>query len=147
MDPFPRRSAYLSDWYYAYFLNAGLAAAAHFPPYQKREPARLGPNLFKTSGFLANYGSKAHDIGGLGRNDQSGCCGRHTLFNCGRSLRVPRRRETGLITPRDLCHVLSPRRPLAVGDGLKSQCIGSNIHRPLPATAATTARRRAAAGA
>jgi hypothetical protein len=28
--------------------------------------------LFKPSGFLANYGSKAHDIGGLGRNDQSG---------------------------------------------------------------------------
>ena len=29
MDPFPRRSAYLSDWYYSYFLNARLAAAAH----------------------------------------------------------------------------------------------------------------------
>jgi hypothetical protein len=55
-----------------HFLNARLAAAAHFPVYKKRAPARLGPNLFKTSGFLANYGSKAHDIGALGRNDQSG---------------------------------------------------------------------------
>jgi hypothetical protein len=72
MDPFPQRSAYLNNWYYEYFLNARLAAAAHFPLYQKRAPPRLGPNLFKTSGFLANYGSKAQDIGGLGPNDQSG---------------------------------------------------------------------------
>ena len=33
--PFPRRSVYLSNWYYAYFLNARLATAVHFPVYQR----------------------------------------------------------------------------------------------------------------
>jgi hypothetical protein len=35
MDPFPRRSAYLRDCYYAYFSSAGIAAAADFPVYQR----------------------------------------------------------------------------------------------------------------
>src|SRR6516225_6417454 len=60
MDPFPQAVGHLNDWYYAYFSNARLAPAAHFPVYQR--------DLFKTSGFLVNYGSKAHDIGGLDRN-------------------------------------------------------------------------------
>ena len=34
------------------------------------------------------------------------------------------------ITPRDLCHVLSPRRPPAAGDGLKSHRIGPNMISP-----------------
>ena len=62
MDPFPQAVGHLNDWYYAYFSNARLAPAAHFPVYQR--------DLFKTSGFLVNYGSKAHDIGGLDRNDR-----------------------------------------------------------------------------
>ena len=62
MDPFPQAVGHLNDWYYTYFLNARLAPAAHFPVYQR--------DLFKTSGFLVNYGSKAHDIGGLDRNDR-----------------------------------------------------------------------------
>jgi len=35
MGPFPRRSAYLRDCYYTYFSNAGIAAAAEFPVYQR----------------------------------------------------------------------------------------------------------------
>jgi hypothetical protein len=31
MDLFSQAVGLLSDWYYAYFLNARLAAAAHFP--------------------------------------------------------------------------------------------------------------------
>ena len=64
MDPFPQAVGHLNDWYYAYFSNARLAPAAQFPVYQR--------DLFKTSGFLVNYGSKAHDIGGLGRNEIGG---------------------------------------------------------------------------
>src|SRR6516162_8119881 len=67
MDPFPQAVGHLNDWYYAYFSNAHLAPAAHFPVYQS--------DLFKTSGFLVNYGSKAHDIGGL---DRKIVTGRHT---------------------------------------------------------------------
>src|SRR6516162_8458434 len=58
-------------------INAVRWTSLGFPPYKI---GRFGPNLCKTSGFLANYGSKAHDISSLGRNDQSGCCGRHTRF-------------------------------------------------------------------
>jgi len=35
MGLFPRRSAYLRDCYYTYFSNAGIAAAADFPVYQR----------------------------------------------------------------------------------------------------------------
>ena len=37
MDPFPRL-AYLSDCYYAYFSNSGIAAAADFAVYQTLSP-------------------------------------------------------------------------------------------------------------
>src|SRR6516165_3510849 len=80
-------------------INAVRWTSLGFPPYKI---GRFGPNLCKTSGFLANYGSKAHDISSLGRNDQSGCCGRHTLFNCGRSLRVPCRHRCQKRTPNPL---------------------------------------------
>ena len=78
-----------------------------FPPLKI---GRFGPNLCKTSGFLANFGSKAHVISSLGRNDQSGCCGRHTLFNCGRSLRVPCRHRCQKRTPNPLTRGASPMR-------------------------------------
>ena len=68
---FPRRSAYLSDCYYEYFSNAGIAMVAALPVYKKRGGSTRS-NLFKTSGFLANYGSKPIDIGGLGHDHQSG---------------------------------------------------------------------------
>ena len=35
MGLLPRRSAYLRDCYYTYFSNAGIAAAADFPVYQR----------------------------------------------------------------------------------------------------------------
>jgi hypothetical protein len=36
IDLFPGRSAYLSECYYAYFSNAGIAAAADFTVYQRK---------------------------------------------------------------------------------------------------------------
>ena len=49
----------------------------------KREAARLDPNLFKTSGFLANYGSKPIISGVLATTINRGYCGRDTRLNCG----------------------------------------------------------------
>jgi hypothetical protein len=40
-------------------LQQNLARLKRFAVAVGLAPARLGPNLFKTSGFLANYGSKA----------------------------------------------------------------------------------------
>jgi hypothetical protein len=42
--PFPRRSAYLSEWYYAYFLNARLAAAARRRSAQVRDTLNRSPS-------------------------------------------------------------------------------------------------------
>jgi hypothetical protein len=36
IDPFPGRSAYLSDCYYAYFSDEGVAAAADFTVYKRK---------------------------------------------------------------------------------------------------------------
>ena len=55
---FPSRFVCLRDCYYVSFSNARPTVSANIPVYVRRKAARLGPNLFKTSGFLANYGSK-----------------------------------------------------------------------------------------
>jgi FtsP/CotA-like multicopper oxidase with cupredoxin domain len=47
---FPRRSAYLSDCYYEYFSNAGIAMVAALPVYKKRGGSTRS-NLFKSQAF------------------------------------------------------------------------------------------------
>jgi len=56
----------------------------------KRKAARLGPNLFKPSGFLANYSSKRMISAALATTISRGYCGRDTLCNCGRSVETER---------------------------------------------------------
>ena len=47
---FPRRSAYLSDCYYEYFSNPGIAMMAALPVYKKRGGSTRS-NLFKSQAF------------------------------------------------------------------------------------------------
>jgi Mn2+/Fe2+ NRAMP family transporter len=48
-------------------------------PSIKKEAARRGPNLFKTLGFLANYGSKPMISEALATTINRGYCGRHII--------------------------------------------------------------------
>jgi hypothetical protein len=80
MDPFPKRSTYLSDCYYSYFSNAGIAVAADFPVYQRKlifpsikERGGSTRSKFVQNGRLfSQLRFKAHNIGGLGHDYQSG---------------------------------------------------------------------------
>ena len=72
MDPFPQAVGLSKRLVLFIFFECAFGPRRLIFPPIKESAARLGPNLFKTSGFLANYGSKAHDIGGLDRNDHSG---------------------------------------------------------------------------
>ena len=72
MDPFPQAVGLSKRLVLFIFCECAFGPRRLIFPPIKESAARLGPNLFKTSGFLANYGSKAHDIGGLGRNEIGG---------------------------------------------------------------------------
>ena len=72
MDPFPQAVGLSKRLVLFIFCECAFGPRRLIFPPIKESAARLGPNLFKTSGFLANYGSKAYDIGGLDRNDHSG---------------------------------------------------------------------------
>ena len=72
MDPFPQAVGLSKRLVLFIFVECAFGPRRLIFPPIKESAARLGPNLFKTSGFLANYGSKAHDIGGLGRNEIGG---------------------------------------------------------------------------
>jgi len=72
MDPFPQAVGLSKRLVLFIFCECAFGPRRLIFPPIKESASRLGPNSFKTSGFLANYGSKAHDIGDLDRNDHSG---------------------------------------------------------------------------